>query len=69
MREARETWRIAARYYRDLIPELDSLPLPDGNLRLAQLYAEHARTQAAFRLALDRWTVFVRDGAVPDDLA
>lgn len=66
---ARETWRIASRCFRDLIPEIGSLPASDGNLRMKQLYAEQVRTQSAYRLALDRWTSFVRDGAVPDDLA
>jgi hypothetical protein len=69
LREARESWRIAARCYRDLIPEVAGLPPPDGNLRLRQFYAEQERAQGAFRAALDRWTSFVRDGAVPDDLA
>jgi len=68
LREARETWRIAARCYRELIPELDSLPVPDSTVRLQQLYADQLRMQSAYRLALDRWTGFVRDGAVPDDL-
>jgi hypothetical protein len=69
LREARESWRIAARCYRDLIAELDSLAASDGGLRMKQLYAEQVRTLSAYRLALDRWTGFVRDGAVPDDLA
>lgn len=69
LRQARESWRIAARGYRDLLPEMDSLPASDGNLRLKQLYAEQERARAEFRQALDRWTGFVRDGAVPDDLA
>ena len=67
--EARETWRNAARCYRDLIAELDSLPSPEGSLRLRQIYGEQERSQAVFRQALDRWTGFVRDGVVPDDLA
>jgi hypothetical protein len=67
--DARETWRIAARCYRDLIPEIASLPTSDGQLQVRQLYAEQVRTQSAYRLALDRWTSFVRNGAVPDDLA
>jgi hypothetical protein len=63
--EARRA-RLHLREIMDKVPS--GIPAPDSNLRITDAGQECKRAHAAWQRALERWTAFVRDGTVPEEL-
>ena len=66
---AQEAFRLATVKANDITSQVPSgIPAPDSNLRINQAGADRARCYSALNVALQRWSDFVRNGVVPEDL-
>ncbi|HMD50791.1 MAG TPA: hypothetical protein VKG79_16885 [Bryobacteraceae bacterium] len=64
-----EAFRQANLKLRDLSAGVDAgMSSADSNLALQQAHRACADAFAVWRNALDRWTTFVKDGTIPEDL-
>jgi hypothetical protein len=67
--QARESYSIANREFDEICNDAPSgIPHPDGSLRITQAGKNRSSARQNYLGALQRWTNFIVDGKVPDDL-
>jgi hypothetical protein len=69
LNDAQEQFRQANLALRDLTSFCPSgIPAPDSNFRLEQVRRGRVHAYDEWKVALDRWTNFVKYGTVPEEL-